>query len=115
MQPIPVICTTTPVTWFRRHETAKTQSRYHDRMLEHIKVVSKYKHLLPLQEARSYDAHAIIFLPRRMKRLLLDGQYHHLVQYLRYTLAFGRLRTVSTSLDLVLSKLKLTRGGITSL
>ena len=84
-------------------------------MLEHIKVVSRYKHLLPLQEARAYDAHTIIFLLRRMKRLLLNGQYHHLVQYLHYTLAIGRLQTVRTSLDLVLSKLKMTRGRITSL
>jgi glycosyltransferase involved in cell wall biosynthesis len=115
MQLAPVAYTQTPISRFRRHGAAKTQSHYHAMMLEHIKVVSKYKHLLDLQDAKSFEAHTAIFLLRRMKRLLLDARYRHLIQYLRYTLPICRLQTVRICLDLVWSKLKLTRGGITSL
>jgi len=114
MQPIPVIYTTTPVSRFRRHEMATTQSQYHDMMLKHIKVVSKYKNLLALQEARAYDAHTMRFLLRRIKRLLLDGHYDHFIQYLHYTMTIARLQTLKTFLDFILSKFKITRRGITS-
>ena len=114
MQLIPVVYTPTPISRFRRHGTAKTQSQYHATMLEHIKVVSKYKQLLNRQEAKTYKAHTIAFLLRRMKRLLLDGRYRPLIQYLRYTLAIGRSQTVITSLDLLLSKMKFKKGGTTS-
>jgi len=115
MHTSPAVYTSTPISRFRRHSAAKTQSQYHATMLEHIKVVSKYKQLLNQQDTRTYKAHTIAFLLRRMKRLLLDGRYRPLIQYLHYTLAIGRLQTVRISLDLVLSKLKITRGGITLL
>jgi glycosyltransferase involved in cell wall biosynthesis len=115
MQLAPVAYTQTPISRFRRHGAAKTQAQYHATMLEHIKVVSKYKHLLNRQEARVYNTHTIIFLLRRMKRLSLDRRYHHLIQYLHYTLSIGRFETLKILLELVLNKLKRTPGGISSL
>jgi glycosyltransferase involved in cell wall biosynthesis len=115
MQMAPAVYTSVPISRFRRHKTAKTQSQYHATMLEHIKVVSKYKHLLNRQEACAYNAQTIIFLLRRMKRLSLDRRYPHLIQYLHYTLSIGRFETLKILLELVLNKLKGTTGGITSL
>jgi glycosyltransferase involved in cell wall biosynthesis len=115
MQFAPVAYTLTPISRFRRHGAAKTQSQYHTTMLEHIKVVSKYKQLLNRQEARAYNAHTISFLLRRMKRLSLDRRYLHLMQYLLYTLSIGRFETLKIFFELVLNKLKRTTGGITSL
>jgi len=115
MKMAPVAYTSVPISRFRRHKTAKTQSQYHEMMLEHIKVVSRYKHVLDHQDAKAFEAQTTLFLLRRMKRLLLDGRYRHLIQYFRYTVAVGRLEILRTSLNLVLSKLRRTTGRTTSL
>lgn len=114
MQIVHPVFTSVPISRFRRHKTAKTQSQYHDMMLEHIKVVSKYKQLLDYQDAKAFEIHTMVFLLRRMKRLLLDGRYRHLILYLKYALSMGRSQAPRTLLDLVLSKLRKTTGGITS-
>jgi glycosyltransferase involved in cell wall biosynthesis len=111
MQIIPVVYTPAPISRFRRHERAKTQSQYHDMMLEHIQVVSKYKQVLDHRGAKSFDTHVILFLLRRMKRLLLDGEYRHLVRYLQYTYTIGRLKIFRTIPNLILSKLR-SMGGM---
>ena len=112
MQFVRPVFSSVPISRFRRHRAAKTQSQYHDMMLEHIRVVSKYKQLLDHQDAKSFDTHATLFLLRRMKRLLLDGRYRYLLRYLHYTLSIGWSQALRSSLYLVMSKLNLTRGGM---
>jgi glycosyltransferase involved in cell wall biosynthesis len=97
------------ISRFRRHGKAKTRSGYHDMMLEHIKVVSRYKQLLDHHDAKAFGVHTTLFLLRRMKRLLLDGRYHDLIKYLHYTFAISRSQILRTSLDLALSKIRLNR------
>ena len=115
MQIAPVAYTSSAISRFRRHSTAKTQSKYNDMMLEHIKVVSKYKQLLDYQDAKSFETQTALFLLRRMKRLLLDGRYSHLMRYFQYTLAIGRVGIFRGFQDLVLNKLRRTTGGASSL
>jgi glycosyltransferase involved in cell wall biosynthesis len=112
MRTAPAVYTSAFLSRFRRHKTAKTQSQYHDMMLEHIKVVSKYKQLLEYKDIKAFEAQTTLFLLRRMKRLLLDARYRNLIRYLRYTLSIGRSQALRTSLYFVMSKLNLTRGGI---
>jgi glycosyltransferase involved in cell wall biosynthesis len=109
MQIIPIIYTSTTISGFRRHETAKTQSQYHDMMLEHIKVVSRYKKLLEAPDSENYDRQTVLFLLRRAKRLLLDGNFMHFFHYMKYSTSLSVSDTAIILARIATGKLK---GGI---
>jgi glycosyltransferase involved in cell wall biosynthesis len=106
MQTVPVVFTSTPVSKFRRHLTAKTRSRYHDMILEHIRVCARYKGTLTRQEENEYQDQVIRFILRRAKRLLLDGEVRTSVRYVMNSLRWSLLRTWLLLGSLSLSRLR---------
>ena len=106
LQITPIAYSEKPISKFRRHSNAKTRFRYHDMMLEHMKVSYRYKHLLNDLDTQQYKDQVISFVFRRGKLLLLNRQFKHFLKYMKYTFGMGFLRTFSVLFDMFTNKFK---------
>jgi glycosyltransferase involved in cell wall biosynthesis len=85
------------ISKFRRHNTAKTCAQYNDMMLEHIKNSYKYRFILAESDIKLYKSKAILFIARRVKKLLLDNEFKQSFKYIIFSLKIDILLTILTS------------------
>ena len=107
MKKYQVVIINKAISRFRRHYSAKTCSKYNDMVLEHIKNSYRHRGIIDNFDKRFYNKHAILFLIRRAKKLLIEGEYKQCSKYIAFGLKLDPLMTFLIFINVIISKFKI--------